>query len=44
MGGRAVQPEHNATPNLTQIKGLGRSWSWEDYKQVCDVNGTQLEL
>ena len=29
---RAVAIEHNAAPNLQTVKGLGRSWSWEEYQ------------
>ena len=28
---RAVELERNAAPNLKNIKGLGRRWSWEQY-------------
>lgn len=29
---RAVAMEHNAAEKLTTLKGLGRSWTWEAYK------------
>jgi hypothetical protein len=29
---RAVTIERNAAANLTKLKGLGRSWSWESYR------------
>src|SRR5581483_6098060 len=28
---RALQIERNAQPNLTSVKGLGRSYSWGDF-------------
>ena len=31
---RAIAIERNAKPNLVSIKGLGRSWSWEDFVQA----------
>ena len=30
---RAVEMEHNAAPNLQSVKGLGRNWSWEEYRE-----------
>lgn len=31
---RAITIERNAKPNLISVKGLGRSWSWEDFVQA----------
>lgn len=33
---RAVGLEHNAKETLTTVKGLGRNWSWEEYKKAVD--------
>jgi hypothetical protein len=30
---RALRIEQNAQPNLTSVKGLGRSFAWSDYLQ-----------
>ncbi len=30
---RAVALEHNAAPTLKTVKGLGRNWSWESYRE-----------
>lgn len=30
---RAVEMEHNAAPTLKTVKGLGRSWSWEEFRE-----------
>ena len=31
---RAVAIENNAMPNLTSVKGLGRSWSWQEFVET----------
>jgi hypothetical protein len=39
--GRAVAMEHNASENLTTVKGLGRHWSWEE---LAKADAAQLRL
>ena len=36
---RAIAIENNAMPNLTSVKGLGRSWSWQEFVEA-DKNQT----
>ena len=38
---RAIAIEDNALPNLTSVKGLGRSWSWRDFVEA-DKNQVAL--
>jgi hypothetical protein len=33
---RALAIERNAKPKLTSVKGLGRSFAWEDFLAACD--------
>lgn len=35
---RAVDMEHNAAPNLKTVKGLGRDWSWEQFREAFFEN------
>lgn len=36
---RAIAMERNAAPKLTDIKGLGRRWSWEDLGRADENQG-----
>lgn len=38
---RAIAIEKNAQPNLTSVKGLGRSWSWQEFVEA-DRNQTAI--
>jgi len=34
---RAAELERRAEPNNTTVKGLGRNWSWRDYKEATEA-------
>jgi len=38
---RAIAMEKNAQPNLVSVKGLDRSWSWQEFVEA-DKNQTAL--
>jgi len=41
---RAVDIERNAKDSLITVKGLGRNWSWESYRDLYEANGNLFDF